>query len=151
MLQKPRPFATTFFNWKELTTSIIQGLAITMGTMFIYQYAVHSSFTEAATRTMIFTALVSANISLTLVNRSFYYSIITTLQYKNNLVPIIITITIGILALLLFVPVLTHFFLFQLLSVVQLAISVSVGFAVVIWYEVVKWIKRRSDNTPSPQ
>jgi Ca2+-transporting ATPase len=151
MLQKPRPFATTFFNWKELTTSIIQGLAITIGTMFIFQYAVHSGFTEAATRTMIFTALVSANISLTLVNRSFYYSIITTLQYKNNLVPIIITITIGILVLLLFVPVLTQFFLFQLLSVVQLAISVSVGFAVVIWYEVVKWVKRHRDNILSPQ
>jgi Ca2+-transporting ATPase len=151
MLQKPRPFATTFFNWKELTTSIIQGLAITVGTMFIYQYAVRSGFSEAATRTMIFTALVSANISLTLVNRSFYYSIITTLQYKNNLVPIIIAITIGILALLLFVPVLTHFFLFQLLSVAQLGISVAVGIAVVIWYEVVKWVKRHKNSTPSPQ
>lgn len=151
MLQKPRPFATTFFNWKELTTSIIQGLAITVGTMFIYQYAVRSGFSEAATRTMIFTSLVSANISLTLVNRSFYYSIITTLQYKNNLVPIIIAITIGILALLLFVPVLTHFFLFQLLSMAQLSISVAVGIAVVIWYEVVKWVKRLKDSSPSPQ
>jgi len=151
MLQKPRPFATTFFNWKELTTSIIQGLAITVGTMFIYQYAVRSGFSEAATRTMIFTALVSANISLTLVNRSFYYSIITTLQYKNNLVPIIIAITIGILALLLFVPVFTHFFLFQLLSVAQLGISVAVGIAVVIWYEVVKWVKRHQNSTVSQQ
>lgn len=146
MLQKPRPFAATFFNWKELATSIVQGLAITAGTMFVYQYAVRSDFSEAATRTMIFTVLVSANITLTLVNRSFYYSIITTLHYKNNLVPIIIVITIGILALLLFVPVLTQFFLFQVLSTMQLVISVAVGFIVVIWYEIVKWQKRQKDK-----
>jgi Ca2+-transporting ATPase len=146
MLQKPRPFATTFFNWKELTTSIIQGLAITLGAMFMYQYAVRSGCSEAATRTMIFTLLIAANITLTLVNRSFYYSIITTLHYKNNLVPIIIAITIGILVVLLFVPMLTQFFMFQLLSATQLVVSIAVGIAVVIWYEVVKWLKRQNDN-----
>jgi P-type Ca2+ transporter type 2C len=31
MNQNPRPFSNTFFNWKELTTSIIQGLVITGG------------------------------------------------------------------------------------------------------------------------
>ncbi len=146
MLQKPRPFATTFFNWKELATSIIQGLAITAGTMFMYQYAVRSGSSEATTRTMIFTLLIAANITLTLVNRSFYYSIITTLHYKNNLVPIIIAITIGILVVLLFVPMLTQFFMFQLLSATQLVVSIAVGIAVVIWYEVVKWLKRQNDN-----
>ena len=40
MQNKPRPFATSFFNWNELTTSIIQGLAITMGSLLGYQYAI---------------------------------------------------------------------------------------------------------------
>ncbi|MFT7606934.1 MAG: Ca2+-transporting ATPase, partial [Saprospiraceae bacterium] len=40
MIQKPRPVSSTFFNWKELTTSIIQGLMITAGVLIIYQYAV---------------------------------------------------------------------------------------------------------------
>jgi Ca2+-transporting ATPase len=142
MQQKPRPFTTTFFNWKELTTSIIQGLVITVGTLCTYQYAIAQGYSEAALRTMIFTVLVSANITLTLVNRSFYYSVFATFKYKNNLVPIIIAITIAILALLLFVPVLTRFFLFQLLNVQQLSVSVGVGFVSVIWYEVVKWLKR---------
>ena len=147
MSQKPRPFITTFFNWKELTTSIIQGLAITVGTLVIYQYSVYTLLDEAQTRTMVFTVLIAANIFLTLVNRSFYYSILTTLRYKNNLVLIIITITIVITGLLLFVPPLTSFFEFQTLSLSQLTICIGIGFISVIWYELVKIKTRLKSNT----
>ena len=142
MIQKPRPFTTTFFNWKELSTSIIQGLIITMGTLFIYQYSVHYDYSESHTRTMVFITLISANVFLTLVNRSFYYSILTTLKYKNNLVPLIISITIGITGLLLYVNPLTEFFEFEHLTPFQLFISCGIGFLSVIWYEIVKWRKR---------
>jgi len=142
MTQKPRPFTTTFFNWKELTTSIIQGLFITVGTLVVYQYSVHTLLNEAQTRTMVFTVLIAANIFLTLVNRSFYYSILTTLKYKNKLVLLIITITILITGLLLFVPPFTRFFEFQTLNLSQLAICIGIGFISVIWYELVK-IKTR--------
>ncbi len=145
MVQKPRPFTTTFFNLKELTTSIIQGIMITAGTLIAYQYAVHQGFNEAITRTMVFTVLIAANIFLTLVNRSFYYSIITTIKYKNNLVLLIISITIAISGLLLYMKPLTKFFKFETLNLSQLSISVAIGFLCVIWYEIVKWRKRRKD------
>ena len=144
MSQKPRPFTDTFFNWKELSTSIIQGLVITLGTLFVYQYAVYCSYNEATTRTMVFTCLVTANIFLTLSNRSFYYSIITTIQYKNNLIPIITATTIVITGLLLYVPPLTRFFKFEHIDGLQLVLSIGVGFIVVIWYEVVKIVKRNT-------
>lgn len=143
MVQKPRPFTTTFFSWKELTTSIIQGLVITMGTLFTYQYAVHVGYSEPLTRTMIFVALVTANIFLTLVNRSFYYSIITTIKYKNNLVPLIIGITILLTVLLLYIKPLTTFFEFEHLDLSQLGISIGVGFVSVVWFEIVKWRNRK--------
>ena len=142
MLQKPRPFSTTFFNWKELTTSVIQGLAITAGTLTAYQYALHQGLNESTTRTMVFTALITANIFLTLVNRSFYYSIFTTIKYKNNMVWAIIGITVAILGLLLFVKPLTNFFGFQTLNLSEILISVDIGFISVIWYELIKWGKR---------
>jgi len=146
MVQKPRPFTTTFFNLKELTTSIIQGLVITAGALFIYQYAVMAGYEEHTTRTMVFIVLISANIFLTLVNRSFYYSVITTAGYKNNLVPLIISITMALTGLLLFVSPLTAFFEFQKLSVSNLMIAVIMGFISVIWFEAVKWQKRRSGS-----
>jgi len=142
MRRNPRPFTTTFFNWKELTTSIIQGLAITVGTLATYQLAVHSGFNEAVTRTMVFTALISANIFLTFVNRSFYFSILKTFTYKNKLIWLIIGITIGITALLLLVKPFTVFLEFEFLNLSQASISVFIGFVSVIWYEAVKWIKR---------
>ena len=143
MQNKPRPFATSFFNWNELTTSIIQGLAITMGSLLGYQYAIYQDLGENATRTIVFLVLITANIFLTLVNRSFYYSLITTIKYKNNLVPLMIGITIAITAMLLFVPSFTTFFGFTSLSSNHIFIAVSIGFASVTWYEGVKIYKRK--------
>ena len=146
MDQEPRPFTNTFFNWKELSISILQGLMITAGTLVSYQYAVHQGYNELLTRTMVFTVLISSNIFLTLVNRSFYYSFFTTMKYKNNLVLLIIGITIAISGILLYVKPLTTFFEFQQLDMYQLLISVGIGFIFVIWYEVVKWGMRINPN-----
>jgi P-type Ca2+ transporter type 2C len=142
MSQKPKALTDTFFNWKELSVSIIQGLMIAAGTLFVYQYTVYLGYNEALTRTMTFTVLINANIFLTLINRSFYYSILTTLKYKNNFVPLIISITVGILALILYVKPLNRFFDFETLSLQQLLGSVAVGFVSVIWFEIVKLIRR---------
>jgi Ca2+-transporting ATPase len=146
MTQKPRPFTTTFFNWKELSTSIIQGLAITLGTLFVYQFSVYQGFNEPVTRTMVFLVLVSSNIFLTLINRSFYYSIFTTLHYKNNLVFIIIGITMAITGLLLYVKPLRDFFEFEYLNIEQLGLAIGVGCVTVLWYELVKIWKRKFKN-----
>jgi Ca2+-transporting ATPase len=143
MLQKPRSLTSTFFNWRELTTSIIQGLVITLGILFVYQYSVNQGYNIAQTRTMTFTVLIIANIFLTLINRSFYYSILTTLKYKNNMVLLIIFVTIAIVGLLLFVKPLTAFFEFETLNLSQLLICIATGFISVIWFEIVK-LKKRS-------
>jgi len=144
MLQKPRPFSHTFFNTRELITSILQGIAITIGALFVYQYAVRCGFNEPITRAMVFTALIAANITLTMVNRSFYYSVFTTMRYKNNLVWLIIGITIIMLGMLMYVRPLAVFFGFSPLNTRHLLVSISAGFISVIWFEIVKLIKRRS-------
>lgn len=64
MFQKPKALTTTFFNWKELFIRIIQGLMITAGTLFDYQYSVINGYDEALTRTMTCTVLIAANIFL---------------------------------------------------------------------------------------
>ncbi len=142
MIQKPRPFSKTFFSWRELMTSVIQGLAITAGTLSVYQLAVSNHLNENTTRAMVFTTLIAANIFLTLVNRSFYFSALTTLKYKNNLVGLIIGITIALTGVLLYLDPFTAFFQFESLTGDQLWTSIGIGFISVIWYELVKGIKR---------
>jgi len=139
MLQKPRPFTIKFFSFKELITSVIQGLMITAGTLFIYRYAVSESYNETLTRTMVFTGLITANIFLTLINRSFKYSVISTLKYHNRLLPLMIGLTILISGILIYVRPVMVFFQFQRLNGNQLLISMLIGFLSVIWYEIVKW------------
>jgi P-type Ca2+ transporter type 2C len=143
MNQPPRPFTNTFFSIKELSLSILQGLLITVGTLFIYLFAVQNNYNEQLTRSMVFTTLITAIIFLTLVNRSFYYSIITTLKYKNSLVLLVISVTVAITALLLYIKPLAYFFAFDPLNLTQLGISITVGFTSVIWFEFWKWRKRR--------
>ncbi|PJJ06956.1 Ca2+-transporting ATPase [Flavobacterium sp. 1] len=144
MKQKPRPFTNTFFNLKEITISIVQGLIITLGLLFIYQYSIKNGFSEHLTRTMIFLTLISANIFLTLANRSFYYSIFTTLKYKNNLVSLIIGLTLLITASLLIIPLFRVFFLFETISFSQIGFSALIGFVSVFWIEIFKLFRRRN-------
>jgi Ca2+-transporting ATPase len=143
MLQKPRPLTTTFFNLKEVIISIVQGLIITLGLLFVYYHCVESGFSEKYTRTEIFLTLIASNIFLTLENRSFYYSILTTIKYKNNLVLLIIGITICVTSLILFIPVFSKFFLFEKVDITQIGYCILVGFLSVMWVEVYKLFKRK--------
>jgi Ca2+-transporting ATPase len=143
MLLKPRPFTTTFFNLREITISIVQGLVITLGLLFIYQYGVRENYSETVVRTTVFLTLIAANIFLTLANRSFYYSIFTTIHYKNNLVVLIIGLTVFITVLLLLVPLFSNFFLFGKLTPSQIGWSILVGFVSVMWIEIYKYVKRK--------
>jgi Ca2+-transporting ATPase len=142
MLQKPRAFTTNFFNFRELATSILQGLVITVAILFTYQLAVSREYDESLTRTMVFTVLITANVFLTLVNRSFYYSILTTVRYKNNMVYYIIGMILCISVLIFLVPAVRSFFEFEVLSVYQMVTCIGMGFISVIWYEIIKWRKR---------
>jgi P-type Ca2+ transporter type 2C len=147
MAQKPRPFSSTFFNWGELGVSIFQGIVITMGTLAVYQYAVAQGYDEEMTRAMVFITLVSANIFLTLVNRSFYYSMFSTLRYKNHLIGVIVAIT-GVLTTGMFLfPSVARFFHFTCPAVPDLLFSIATGCVSVVWFEVVKAWKRFRDRS----
>ncbi|WP_114937758.1 cation-translocating P-type ATPase [Mucilaginibacter endophyticus] len=145
MLLPPRPLATTFFNWSEVVTSVIQGLVITGVTLLIYQYAVNAGLSEQLTRTMVFCCLLSANIFLTLVNRSFYYSVWVTIKYKNRLMFPMLGFTLLLGLALLYIRPLAMFFEFKSPSAFQLAVSAGAGSLSAGWFEALKWVKRKRD------
>ena len=146
MSQKPRSPSITFFNLKELTLSIVQGLFITAGLIVVYWESVARGNTVQGTTSMIFVALVSSNITLTLVNRSFYYSIIATLAYKNVLIPVVIGTTVTITFLSFQIPWLRDFFQFETLPASEISYASFIGFCSVIWFEGYKYFKRRPAN-----
>src|SRR5690606_37583271 len=120
----------------ELGISIIQGLVITLGILFAYQYTVNNNGDEITTRAMVFTTLIFANILLSLTNRSFKYSILSSLSYKNNLFPIVIGATLTLLFSILYIPVFAGFFQVTGLSFNQLGIALLIAAISVLWFEV---------------
>lgn len=143
MQRKPRKMTETFLNWKELSISIIQGLTITAGVLFAYQFAVQKGSSEETTRAMVFTTLIFANIFLSLVNRSLVYSIFESFKYKNRLFPVIIGATLTLLFAILYIPVFANFFHVTSLNCQDLGIVFLIAAASVLWFEMYKWIKRR--------
>lgn len=142
MNEKPRTYSATFFRFHELLISISQGLAITAGLIFIYWYSVWNHGSPETITSMVFVTLMAANIFLTLVNRSFYYSVLTTITYKNMLVPVIICVTVALMILIFSIPSVRAFFHFQPLDGKDFILSVLTGGVSVFWFELYKWGQR---------
>lgn len=143
MQRGPRALTSTFFKAKELITSILQGVVISIGVLSIYQWSVYNQWNENSTRSMVFLTLITANVLLTLVNRSFYYSLWVTLHYKNFMVSLLIGITVLLVILLFAVPFLRSLFNFELLTIYQLTVCILAGSVSVLWFEVPKYFRRK--------
>ncbi|AWO01114.1 haloacid dehalogenase [Chitinophaga alhagiae] len=150
MLQPPRPATLTFLNWRELNTSILQGLMITLGTLGIYQYAVYNGYPEDLTRTLVFITLMSANVILTLVNRSFYYSMLYTVRYNNRLLRFVLLLSVLLTVAIVYVPPFAAFFKFHPPMFRPLMLAIGAGILSVVWMEGWKWIKRNRGRTIPP-
>lgn len=147
MHQPPRPLTETFLNWRELSMSVLQGLAITGGILWMYQYTLQHGGTEENIRTDVFTTLIMANIFLTLVNRSFHFSWLTTLAYKNNLLVGILLITLTILGTMLYFDPVTKFFHLTHPDAMDILRCTVVAAISVLWFEAVKWLKRKKKRS----
>jgi len=142
MKQKPRQLGSTFLSLKEMGISIIQGIVITLGILFAYQLTVQNGGNENLTRTMVFTTLVFSNIILSLVNRSFYYSVFSSFKNKNNMMVFVNSITLFLLGLILYINPIADFFDVLPLKLHQIGICITVSAVSVLWIEIWKWNKR---------
>ncbi|MCJ0741380.1 cation-translocating P-type ATPase [Pedobacter montanisoli] len=142
MLQPPRTLTDTFLNLRELAISIIQGLVITAGVLFAYQWAVQHAGDEENTRAMVFTTLIFSNMLLSLVNRSFHYSLFNSLKNRNMLFPIVIGLTLILLFAILYIRPFANFFQLKGLSLPELGIALLIAAVSVLWFELYKLYKR---------
>jgi Ca2+-transporting ATPase len=142
MQRPPRALTDTFLSWRELMVSIIQGLVITAGILWIYQYSVDLGNDELKTRSLVFSTLIFANILLSLVNRSFYYSIFDSFKNRNFLLAGISVLVLVLLFVILYVKPVSGFFSVKALSIKELGMTLIVAVISVLWFEVYKLVKR---------
>lgn len=143
MNKAPRKLSTSFFSFNELSMSIIQGLVITGACLGLGYYYMENDHTITEVRTIIYSTLILSNIFLTLSNRSFYYSVLTTIQYKNILIPLILSVSLIILLLSIYFTTFQNIFQFVPLQAIDFSYCLLAAFAGVMWIEIVKFIKRR--------
>ncbi len=142
LLRKPpRAANAPLFSGKELAMSISQGLMITAGVLAMYHYAIANGATETKTRAFVFLTLMAANILLTLATRSFEYTIVRTIFYKNRLMPIILVLSTAMMVAILFMPGLSRLFQMEQLTFGEIGLCLGTALVSVGWFEVWKGIK----------
>ncbi|MBL7925140.1 MAG: cation-translocating P-type ATPase [Bacteroidia bacterium] len=144
MERPPRKLSTSLFSWDELSLSILQGLVIALACLGIAYLFMMNGSDEIRVRTVVFSTLILSNIFLTLVNRSFYYSVFTTIRYKNRLVPLITMVSFILLLLSVYQPDIRNLFSFTELSLPDLGKCALTAFLAVSWVELWKFWKRRT-------
>jgi Ca2+-transporting ATPase len=92
----------------------------------VYQWTVQNGGNEQLTRTMVFTTLVFSNVILSLVNRSFYYSVFASLKNKNNMM-VIANFNLLFLALIVYISPIARFFDVLPLQLDQIVICIAVS------------------------
>ncbi len=143
MLRSPRKLSLKFFSFSELTLSIFQGVFITLTCLGLSYYAMLRGSDEKEVRTIAYTTLIFSNLFLTLSNRSFVYSVFTTLRYKNVLLPVFLFISLLVLFLSIYIPAVRELFQFSHISLKTLGLCLLAAFIGVMWMEVYKIFKRR--------
>ncbi len=149
MQRPPLKTGTNFLSLKQLTVSIVQGLMITGGCLGIGYYFLQQGSDDITVRTIIFTTLLFSNVFLTLVNRSFKYTLVKTLGYKNNLLPTIILVTLLFIAALLYVPFVSNLFRVRVIPVDSIVACAVVALCSTLWIEIWK-LTRQSHKTYTP-
>ena len=138
MLRPPRNPLSNFLSARQLKTSIAQGLVITAGCLGIGYYSMQHQQDETTVRTSIFITLLFCNIFLTLINRSFHYSVFKTLRYKNYLIPLITGTTTLFILSLLYIPFMQKLFNLGPLSFSYLGMSIIIALISTFWIEIFK-------------
>jgi Ca2+-transporting ATPase len=92
---------------------------------------------ENSIRSAVFFTLLFSNIWLTLVNRSFRHTMLTTLRYRNKFVPLIIGVSLLFILILLFVAPVQELFKLGLLEWNELGYCMLAAMAGTIWMELI--------------
>jgi Ca2+-transporting ATPase len=147
MKKPPRSPRNQLLTSKLLLKSVFQGFMIFLATFSIYYKLLALSYPLELARTAGFTILVLSNVFLVLVNCSDTESILQTLKkirldkgiWAVNLV------ILATLAIMIYSPL--HKKLgFMPLSIPKLALVTGIALAAVLWYELVKVVKRAKNK-----
>jgi Ca2+-transporting ATPase len=139
MEQRPRGLGEPMFGRHVLTIAVLQGVSVLVVVLAVYLWTVLGGRPDPVVRSITFTTLVVANLSLILVNRSWRLSTWRSLRERRNpTLPWILGAAAGLLILLLAVPWLRKAFDFGPMSAADCVVAITAGIGAVAWFEIYK-------------
>ncbi len=143
MRRPPRDPDALLFGGATLWLALLQGIGVLVVVLAAYAWA-DGRLAEPEARAFAFTALVVANLALIFSNRS--RSLLASLTAPNPILWSVTGLTLSLLALALYLPILASVFRFAPLPPAELAAALGLGLASVAWFQLLK-IKTGCDTS----
>ena len=141
MLRMPRDATAPLFGGATLLLALLQGIGVLAVVLATYVWG-HHRLPEAEARAFAFATLVVSNLALIFSNRSGTQSLWVSLRTPNKTLWIILGIAFALLLVAVCLPWVVTMLRFSPLTAKELAAACVLGLAGVLWFEVVKWLRR---------
>lgn len=141
MQRPPRDANAPLFAGLTLGLALLQGMGVLLVVMGAYLWA-STHLGENAARTFTFVTLVMGNLALIFSNRTQTESLWTSLRVPNRTLWVVSGLTLGLMALAIYVPAVATLFYFQALDWPDLLTAMALGLASVLWFERIKLHRR---------
>ena len=105
---------------------------------------------EPEARAFAFATLVMGNLALILSNRSATQSLWRTLHTPNKTLWVVVGLALALLLSALYIPWAVGVLRFAPLPAHELATACGLGLLSVLWFEGIKWVRRRSRQSGRP-
>ncbi len=143
MKRPPRDPKLPLLQSKRIQWAVFQGALVFVMLASLLIWTTNSGMAENQVRALVFASLVTCNLCLILVNRSFESSLMHAVRNPNRSMWILISIVLGLLMISLFWQPMQILFHFGELTYLNLGISFATGVVILIVLEAVKnlWFK----------
>lgn len=141
MQSPPRDPNAPLFAGTTLLLAFLQGLGVLLVVIGAYAWGAQR-LVEPEARAFAFATLVIANLALIFSNRSRTGSLLASLRVPNATLWLVSGLTLGLLALALYLPLLAGVFHLAPLPFFELVLALVLGLSSVLWFEALKWSRR---------
>lgn len=148
MQRPPRDASAPLFGGATVGLALVQGVGVLAVVLAAFAWA-SPRIPEPEARAFAFATLVVGNLALILSNRSASRSLWSTLRTPNWRLWGVLGLTGALLLAALYVPWAVAVLRFAPLPVHELAAACALGLLSVLWFEAVKWARRKTGRVHS--
>ena len=136
MRRPPHPPDARLFGKRMFVLSLLQGASVLAASLGLYVFA--GGHGDDHARTLAFTSLMSGNLSLIVVNRSWRVPMFSRRRTFNRTASAVVVVAFALLVAIVSLAPLRRFFAFGALAGWELGLALVSGLVALSWFEILK-------------